>query len=82
MQLRVQTIGRGLDRDEVLVVVKTRDGTEEVLLDNTSIKNDRVEVGSPLGRMNGHWLVELPRESTRGRWRVWVEENDLRVDAA
>ena len=77
MQLRVRTIGPGLYSDEVLIAVRTTDGDAEVLLDMESVNGGRIEVGSPVGRMNGHLLVELPRETTRGEWRVWVDKSDL-----
>jgi hypothetical protein len=68
-------------RDEVLVIVATRDGEEQVILDDASVIRDRIDVGNPVGRSNGHLLVELPRETTRGKWRVWVEEKDLAATA-
>lgn len=77
MQLRVRTIGQGLYSDEVLVAVSTPDGDAEVLLDSMSVERERIEVGNPVGRMNGHLLVELPRETTRGQWRVWVDKADV-----
>lgn len=80
MQLRVRTIGPGMYEDEVLVAVRTREGEEELLLDSVSVEGERVEVGNPVGGMNGHLLVELPRETTRGQWRVWVEKADVRGD--
>lgn len=79
MQLRVRMIGQGLYSDEVLVAVSTPEGEAEILLDSVSVDRDRIEVGSPVGRMNGHLLVELPRETTRGEWRVWVDKADLEM---
>lgn len=82
MRLRVRVIGKGMYEDEVLVGVPTRDGEEELLLEHALVSDERVEVGSPVGKMNGHLLVELPRETTRGQWRVWVDKGDLAGAAA
>lgn len=79
MQLKVQTLGEGLHPGEVLVRIDTIDGKhEEVLLDKKAVISNNVEVGRPLQKINGHLLVELPRETTRGEWRVWVQEGDLK----
>lgn len=78
MQLKVHPLGEGLHPGDVLVRINTRDGKhEEVLLDRKTVVSNKVDVGRPIQRMNGHLLVELPRETTRGEWRVWVEEGDL-----
>lgn len=78
MRLKVHPMGEGLHPREVLVRIDTRDGKhEEVLLDKQTVVSNRVDVGRPIQRMNGHLLVELPRETTRGEWRVWVQEGDL-----
>lgn len=78
MQLKVHPLGEGLHPGEVLVRIDTLNGKhEEVLLDREAVVSNAVEVGSPLQRMNGHLLVELPRETMRGEWRVWVREGDL-----
>ncbi|HEX8239795.1 MAG TPA: hypothetical protein VF574_08670 [Allosphingosinicella sp.] len=77
MKLKVRLIGRGLHEDEILVIVMTRDGEEEVMLDRDDLEGDAIEVGSPVGKSNGHLLVELPRETARGSWRVWVAKEEL-----
>jgi hypothetical protein len=82
MKLKVRRIGKGFHEDEILVVVKTRDGEEEVMLDRDAVEGDVIEVGSPVGKSNGHLLVELPRETARGSWRVWVAQAELAYAAA
>lgn len=81
MKLKVRPVGKGMYGDEVLVVVVTKDGEEQVILDQSALDHDSIEVGTPVGRTNGHLLVELPRETTRGKWRVWVEEKDISAAA-
>lgn len=77
MKLRIRRVGKGLHEDEILVLVRTRDGDEEVMLDSDDVEGDVIEVGSPVGKSNGDLLIELPRETARGSWRVWVAQGEL-----
>lgn len=77
MKLTVITIADGLHPSEVLVKVETRDGIEEMIVDRRAIFDDAVEIGSPLGHEKGYTLVELPRETMRGAWRVWVPQGNV-----
>jgi hypothetical protein len=67
----------GLHRSERLLTIETRDGPEEVFVDGSLVVDGKLDVSYPVGRQNGHVLVELPRESMRGKWRVWVQQNQL-----
>jgi hypothetical protein len=49
------------------------DGSEQLVVDVRSIdEHHSLDVGYPVGQHNGHFLVELPRETFKGAWRVWV----------
>jgi hypothetical protein len=82
MKLKVRRVGRGLHEDEILVTVMTRDGEEEVMLDRDDLEGEAIEIGSPVDKSNGHLLVELPRETVRGSWRVWVAKEELAYASA
>ena len=67
----------GMHPGESLVIIDTKDGEEELFVDKTLVSARSIPVGYPLGTSNGHVLVELPRETMRGKWRVWVEKAQL-----
>jgi hypothetical protein len=78
MRVKVQEIGAALHPSEVVVQVKTATGTENLIVDKRSIESNSLSIGSPLARGDNNLvLIELPRESMSGAWRVWVKENSL-----
>jgi hypothetical protein len=48
-----------------------------VVVDAALIHEDRLEVRRVLERTKDRALIELPRESTSGRWRIWVPRTAL-----
>jgi hypothetical protein len=48
-------------------------GIEEVSVSVNDISHDNKLMASEIGRREGKVLVELPRESASGRWRIWVD---------
>lgn len=77
MRLKVKMSGEGLHPSEVFVSVETRGGAEELAVDPASLKNGTISVGWPVGREGSYLLVELPRPTSRGYRRVWVEKDKL-----
>ena len=64
---------------EAIVAVQTSDGNqEEVVVDVELLRNGYLDVGPVLGNRNGETLIELPRESASGQWRVWVNSSQIR----
>lgn len=82
MRVTVQEIGKGLHPSEVVVEVKTSTGTERLVVDKRSVRENSVAVGSPISQRNDSLLVELPRETMTGVWRVWVKRAALKPDKA
>ena len=77
MRLKVEEVGEGLHPSELVIMVRTKDGLEELAIDPRSLQNDTVRVGWPVATENGFLLVELPRQTSRGSRRVWVRKDDL-----
>ncbi len=77
MRLTVEEVGRGLHPSEAVVAVKTAEGHERLVVSRRSIVNSSIEVGWPLGHRDDLCLVELPRETQTGAWRVWVHKDQL-----
>lgn len=82
-RVKVRIIGSGFHPNELLVAITAADGTEEKLVvDKRSVMEDSILVGYPIDRSEGNVLVELPRESIRGIWRVWVSSMSLVENSA
>jgi hypothetical protein len=82
MRVKVRKIEDGLHPNEVVVEVRTLDGAEQLVVDRRTVEANSLSVGSPLREDGGRHLVELPRETTNGLWRVWVESDALFPDKA
>ena len=77
-QVRIERVGEGQHPSEVVVAVRTADGgVEKLVVDKRSVSNDMLDVGYPVGQDKDRLLVELPRESIRGLWRVWVKPETM-----
>lgn len=78
MRLKVREIDRGLHPSEVVVEIRTATGPERLAVDRRSVQNGTLFVGwRPLAEKRGQWLIELPRETMSGTWRVWVKHNEI-----
>lgn len=78
MRIVVTPIGEALHPSELVVQVATEQGPQNLVVDKQSVKDNSISVGSPLGRRDkDFWLVELPRETMNGAWRVWVATDQL-----
>ena len=80
MRVMIEEVGSGQHPSEKVVRIQTAEGPEQLVVDHRSIHNQTLDVGFPVGKNNGHLLVELPRETFRGAWRVWVEKNIVIAD--
>ncbi|MBO0664238.1 hypothetical protein LQ948_16875 [Jiella sp. MQZ9-1] len=61
-----------MDPQEAVVGIMMIGGPEEVIIDQSILQADSTEVGEAIATRSGQKLVELPRESVRGRMRVWI----------
>jgi hypothetical protein len=60
---------------EAVVAIPTARGqTEEVVVHRGYLDERSLEV-TYIGEQDGVILVELPRQSMSGRWRVWVSKS-------
>jgi hypothetical protein len=77
-QVKIERLRGGQHPSEVIVSVRTADGgTEKLIVDERSIRDEAIEVGYPVGQDDNRLLVELPRESLRGLWRIWIERGSM-----
>jgi hypothetical protein len=77
MRLKVEKVADGLHPSEAIVSVKTSSGSERVVVSTRSIESGSIPVGWPLGIQGQTTLVELPRETESGAWRIWVPSDQL-----
>lgn len=78
LRLKVEKIREAQHPSELIVSVTTADGSkEQLVVSSRSLKNDSIEVGYALGRDEDRFLIELPRETLAGLWRLWVRKDAL-----
>ncbi|WP_041801518.1 hypothetical protein [Rhodopseudomonas palustris] len=77
MRLKVEQISEGLHPSETIVSIRTSNGSERVVVSTRSIVGNSIPVGWPLGQTDETTLIELPRETETGSWRVWVPSDEL-----
>jgi hypothetical protein len=77
MRVKVQKLGDGLHPSEIVIAVATADGRARLVVDRKSLAGDSLEIGYPLRQQEGFALIELPRETSTGTWRVWVPTQNL-----
>jgi hypothetical protein len=82
MRIKCKQLLEGPGPSEEIVAVTTADGTlEEVVVYTGLVKDGYLQVGPVLGKEADKVLVELPRESASGRWRIWVRESETAKEA-
>lgn len=80
MIVKIQcTVKNGFIPSEKTVYIKRADGVvEEVTVSKHNLRSGRLEA-SEIGRKSKRVLVELPRESASGHWRIWVRQSQVGV---
>lgn len=58
--------------EKIFRVENAEGGMEEIPVSSRSISEGKL-MASEIGTHEGRVLVELPRESASGRWRIWVK---------
>jgi subtilisin-like proprotein convertase family protein len=77
MFIRCQILNPGPGPSEQIVGIETKAGQEQVVLSARALINGYLYVGEPLAKEGRMYLVELPRESASGRWRIWVPDSEV-----
>ncbi|MFY9909397.1 MAG: hypothetical protein WCF22_15540 [Candidatus Sulfotelmatobacter sp.] len=68
----------GFTPNEKIARIQGADGKfDEVVVSKQNIEGNKL-LASEIGRdAKGKVLIELPRESTSGRWRMWVNASSV-----
>lgn len=73
MHLKIEQVSEGLHPNEAVIKVETLEGARHLIVSRRSIDQNRIEVGV-IRENDRSFLVELPRETQLGEWRVWVDK--------
>jgi hypothetical protein len=84
LRLKVKRLREGQHPSELVVSLTTADGQqEEMVVDERALQDDTIDIGYPVGSdERNRLLIELPRETLRGLWRVWVGQDAVTKGAA
>jgi hypothetical protein len=74
MRVSIEEVEAGQHPSEKVVKIHTVDGPVHLIVDHRSIQQQSLDVGFPVAQHDDKFLIELPRESIRGVWRVWVDK--------
>ncbi len=74
MRVRIADVWPGRDFKEKIIMIETVEGSEELAVDRWSVQEQSLDVGFPVDEQDGQFLIQLPRETFRGVWRVWVDQ--------
>jgi hypothetical protein len=77
MWVKCKELMTGIGPSDVLIGIETTDGLEEVILSNRLFNGQAVDVGPPIADEKDRYLIELPRESVKGRWRLWIDKSEI-----
>jgi hypothetical protein len=77
-RLRVTYLREGQHPSETMVSVPTANGSvATTIVDADSFEDGSIEIGYPVASDAKRYLVELPRETLTGQWRLWVKREDV-----
>ncbi len=77
MRIKVKQEGQGLHPNEVVVSIPTLSGEERLVLHKRSLDGNFLEIGYPISQDSESYLIELPRETMTGLWRVRIRQSNL-----
>ena len=77
MWVKIKSQEEGLHPSEALIEISIKNGSEIVVVHPKSISNNMLKVGWPVAESEGFYLIELPRPSANGSWRLWIHGDDL-----
>jgi hypothetical protein len=77
MRIKFKNRRDGPIPSETVVTIPTVSGTEDVIVHHSQVDASTIEVGFIREREDGSLLIELPRETMSGRWRVRVPRSAL-----
>lgn len=79
-RVKCKKVQSGLVSFEKIVRLKTADNREEELaVPSQIVRKDQTIPVSAIGRQGRKTLIELPRETVSGRWRIWVGSGSVRT---
>ncbi len=74
--VKIDNKSEGLHPSQAAVIFSTKDGPKEIILDRSFLM-DGLFTAFLVGRDGKDFLIELPAETSDGRWRVTVDESAI-----
>ena len=81
MRLKVEEVGTALHPNETVVSIPTSTGPERLVVHKRALLNSTLDIGYPISEQDNLYLIELPRETMSGLWRVWVDRSRVTLAA-
>lgn len=75
-RVKANIIG-GVTNSERVAYIKTVNGQKVEVILEASQANHHSVVVAEIGRKDNNVLIELPRETSSGDWRIWVNKTQL-----
>ncbi len=76
MKLLCKQVVKGPGPGEVIVDLPTSSGTEDVIVDDSFVTDMYLHVWE-ICSQGDKILVELPRETSAGNWKIWVSRDSV-----
>jgi hypothetical protein len=73
--IQTKVVAEGPGPDELVVEIDSEGGTQVVVHGPSLDSEKRLEVGLIGFDMDDKALIELPRETVQGKWRIWVDKS-------
>ena len=67
----------GLMPSEKVARIDTAEGLSEEFTVSVKQVEGQTVIATCIGKENGNVLLEMPRESASGKWRVWVSDDKV-----
>ncbi|MGB7373255.1 hypothetical protein [Pontixanthobacter sp.] len=77
MWLQISKTEPAIHPSEVIATINTTVGEEMIIIDKDSVFDSLLEVGEPIANGGDSVLIELPRETMKGLWRIRVPKDAL-----
>jgi hypothetical protein len=81
MLLSVKSVSNAIHPSEVVATVDTINGEVSLVLDRMDVVGNAIKIGRPIANGGDTVLVELPRETMTGLWRVRVPKESVKPAA-
>lgn len=77
VEIKLTNVEIGPGPNEQVVNIRTTDGVEQLITSGSQVVGNHIQAASIM-KEGSRVLIQLPSESMSGRWRVWVDEGEIK----